>query len=137
MPMLPPWRRHVCAWGEKRAYSRTPTHAQPEELLRRRDPGVAGAPVGPSGAGRIVAQPGDYNPRGEAVAETDVGLDDVKCPLVDHGGDDDFERAVALPRALRPVARPLRVTCDGIDHQDGLPCLMRWVALLKAGRLDH
>src|SRR6266436_2445246 len=121
--------------GAHRSYVRSLT--EHEDCFGLFDPSFADVAVGPTGAGRIVAQCCDDHTCRHTVADANVGLNGVERPLVDHGGNQDFERAVAMLRALRPVARPSFVARYRVDDPNRLPAMTSGVALFERWRLDH
>src|SRR5215471_17393576 len=98
------------------------------------DPSLGSGAVGPAGAGRVVAQCRDYDTRGHTVADADVGLDGMERPFVDHGGNHDFKRPIAMLRALRPMACPSFVTRYCIDDPNRLAVIISGVELFEGWR---
>ena len=76
----------------RRSYFRT--LSQHEYSFRLPDPDVAGVAVGPAGAGGVVAQSCDCDAGRHAVTDAGIGLDDVRRPFGDDGGDDDLKRII-------------------------------------------
>src|SRR5262249_41664141 len=111
--------------------------AEYKDCFSFHNPGFAGVAVGPTGASRVVAQRCDHDTCGHTVADADVGLYCVECPLVDYSGDRDFEGAIAVPRALRPMSCPPFVARYRVDDPNRLAAMIGGVALLKRWRLDH
>src|SRR5882762_1069766 len=121
--------------GAHRSYVRLLTER--EDRLGLLDPSFADVAVGPTGAARIVAQCRDDHTRRHAVADADVGFNGVKRPLVDHGGDQNLKRRIAMLSALRPMAHPSFVARYCVDDPNRLAAMISGVALFKRWRLDH
>src|SRR5262249_37430239 len=121
--------------GAHRSYVRSLT--EHEDRFGLLDPGFTGVAVGPAGASRIVAQCRYDNACRHTVADSYVGLNGVERPLVDHGGNHDLERAVAMLRASRPMACPSFIARYCVDDPNRLAAMISGVALFERRRLDH
>src|SRR6266446_1268634 len=108
-----------------------------EDRLGLLDPSFADVAVGPTGAGRIVAQCSDDHTCRHAVADANVGLNGIERPLVDHGGNHNLKRRIATVRALRPMARPSFVARYCVDDPNRFVAMIGGVALFERRRLDH
>src|SRR6266436_2815307 len=108
-----------------------------EDRLGLLDPSFADVAVGPTGAGRIVAQCSDDHTCRHAVADANVGLNGIERPLVDHGGNHNLKRRIAVLRALRPMARPSFVARYRVNDPNRLVAMIGCVPLFERRRLDH
>src|SRR5258708_39031921 len=108
-----------------------------EDRLGLLDPSFADVAVGPTGAGRIVAQCRDNDTGRHTVADANVRLNGVERPLVDHGSNHNLKRRIAMLRALRPMARPSFVARYRVDDPNRLAAMIGGVALFERWRLDH
>src|SRR5258708_8150847 len=108
-----------------------------EDRLGLLDPSFADVAVGPTGAGRIVAQCRDDHTCRHTVADADVGFNGVERPLVDHSGNHNLKRRIAMLGALRPMAHPSFVARYRVDDPNRLAAMIGGVALFKRRRLDH
>src|SRR5258706_7634414 len=121
--------------GAHRSYVRSLT--EHEDRFGLLDPSFADVAVGPTGAGRIVAQCRDNHTCRHAVADANVGLNGVERPLVDHGGNHNLKGRIATRRALRPMAHPSFVARYRVDDPNRLAAMIGGVALFERRRLDH
>src|SRR5258708_22218297 len=108
-----------CKSGAHRSYVRSLT--EHEDRFGLLGPSFADVAVGPTGAGRIVAQCRDDHTCRHAVAGANVGLNGVERPLVNHGGNHNLQRRIPQLPALRPMAPPSFSAPYRVDDPNPLP----------------